>query len=109
MLDPIRRYIKGFDPALLDEVVGYLVTSRGGAALTAQEESDLSDILGKHEYYLPFGAMPIAEGIEHARFLAELVVSHYRFTFGAPVVGGQVNVGMVTYRGGRFQMPSYDA
>lgn len=104
MFDPIRRYLKGFDPQLLDEVLGYITNQRGGTPLTAQEIADIQAILDGHEYQIPFAAMPMDEGIAHTRFLAELVVSHYRYAVGAPMVGGKVKVGSVTYRGGRFQI-----
>lgn len=104
MFDPIRRYIKGFDPQLLDQVVGYLTNKRGGTPLDPQELADIQAILAGYEYDIPFPVMPMDEGIAHTRFLAELVVSHHRYAVGAPVVGGKVRVGSVTYRGGRFEI-----
>jgi hypothetical protein len=103
MFEPIRRYIKGFDPSLMDEVVSYFVNKRG-TPLNPAEEQELREMLDRHEYPIPFGAMPMEEGIEHARFLAELVVNHHRFVVGAPLVGGRINVGSVTYRRGRFRI-----
>jgi hypothetical protein len=102
MFEPIRRYVKGFDLSLINELIGYLV-ARGGD-LSDEEQAELSEILERHEYAIPFASMPMTEGIEHARFLAELVVNHHRYAVGAPVVGGRVHVGSVTYRGGRFQI-----
>jgi hypothetical protein len=114
MLDPIRRYIKGFDPALLDEVANYLLTSRGAQPLnqqplSQQEIDDLQVILQGHEYVIPVQAMPVAEGIAHAQFLVGLVVSHHRYAVGAPVVGGAVRVGSVTHREGRFHIAPSEA
>jgi hypothetical protein len=104
MFGPIARYMKGYDPELLGEVIDYVVSARGGLLLDPQESAHLQGILNSHEYQIPFALMPIEEGIEHTRFLAELVVSHHRYAVGAPVVGGRVKVGSVTYRGGRFQI-----
>jgi hypothetical protein len=104
MFEPIRRYIKGYDPQLLDQVIAYLTNNRGGAALSPQETTEIQGILAAYEYVVPFAAMPMDEGIAHTRFLAELVVSHHRYAVGAPIVGGKVKVGSVTYRGGRFQI-----
>jgi hypothetical protein len=114
MLDPIRRYIKGFDPALLDEVANYLLTSRGAQPLnqqplSQQEIDDLQVILQGHEYVIPVQAMPVAEGIAHAQFLVGLVVSHHRYAVGAPVVGGAVRVGSVSHREGRFHIAPSEA
>jgi hypothetical protein len=104
MFDPIRRYIKGFDPQLIDQLVGWFVQKRGGQALEPEEISEIHGLLAGFEYQIPFAAMPLEEGIQHTRFLAELVVSHHRYAVGAPVVGGAVRVGSVTYRGGRFDI-----
>lgn len=109
MLGPIGRYVKGYDPALADELIAYLINARGGTPLTPQEEADITALVAKHEYPIPFQAMPILEGIEHTRFLVELVVNHHRYAVGAPVVGGRVNIGVVTYKGGRFQILSAKA
>ena len=48
--------------------------------------------------------MSIVEGMEHVRFLVELVINHYRFALGAPVVGGKVKIGKVTYKGKYFEI-----
>jgi hypothetical protein len=106
MFDPIRRYIKGFDPQLLDQVITWAIRARGGEERdpTPEEMEELGGILGQFEYQIPFAAMPMDEGIKHTRFLAELVVNHHRYAVGAPVVGGDVKVGSVTYRGGRFDI-----
>lgn len=103
LYEPIQRYIKGYSQQLLDDVVGFFV-GRGPSPLplTSTEQKALADILGKHEYQIPYVAMPIREGIEHVRFLVSMVVNHHRFAVGAPVVGGKVNIGLVTYKGGQF-------
>jgi hypothetical protein len=109
MFDPIRRYIKGFDPQLIDQLIDWLIQKRGGQALDPQEIAEAQGLLAGFEYQIPFAAMPLKEGIQHTRFLAELVVSHHRYAVGAPVVGGAVRVGSVTYRGGRFEIHADDA
>lgn len=101
MFGPIQRYIKGFDAGLLNEVGGYIVRILG-RPLSQTEQEDISKILLKHEYQIPFGGMPMEEGIKHTRFLVELVIQHHRFAVGAPVVGGRTKIGKVTYRGDDF-------
>ena len=105
MYDPVWRYVKGYDRNLIDEVVNYFVAQRG-QALTDQERGEIQGLLDRFEYQIPYPAMPLQEGISHARFLAELVVSHHRYAVGAPVVGGKVIVGSVDYRADRFQIHS---
>lgn len=107
--EPIQRYIKGYSQALLDGVVGFFV-NRGAtpSPLTPVEQKTLADIVAKHEYQIPYVAMPIRDGIEHVRFLVNMVINHYRFATGAPVVGGKVNIGLVTYKGEQFKILGND-
>jgi hypothetical protein len=114
MLEPIRRYFKGYDPALLGEVLNWALGARGAPTfddqpMSPQEIAGLQEILDRHEYSIPVWAMPMAEGIAHARFLVELVISHHRYAIGAPVVGGAVRVGSVTHREGRFHILGSEA
>src|SRR5207249_2423119 len=103
MFEPIRRYLKGIDGQLLQELLGWFAKVRGGP-LTQQEQAEVTQIVAKREYPVPFAAMPIQEGIAHTRFLIELVINHHRFAAGAPVVGGRANIGLVTYRGEDFRI-----
>jgi len=103
LYQPIHRYIKGYDPALMQELTQYFEKLRG-EPLSSDQVSQAEAILQKYEYQVPFAAMPMIEGIEHTRFLVNLVIQHHRFALGAPVVGGKTRIGLVTYRGGRFRI-----
>ena len=48
--------------------------------------------------------MPIEEGIAHVKFLVDLAINHHRYAVGAPIVGGQARVGLVTYKGEQFKI-----
>ena len=61
-------------------------------------------LMAQFEYLVPFAAMPLEEGVRHVRFLVEMVINHHRFSIGAPVVGGQVKIGKVSYRGEGFEI-----
>jgi hypothetical protein len=100
---PIFRYSKGYDQDLMGEVRTFYEGLRG-AALDPTEEQNLQAILNKYEYPIPIQAMPTEEGVQYARFLVDLVVKHHRFALGAPVVGGSVRIGRVTYKGERFEI-----
>jgi hypothetical protein len=104
MYEPIRRYVLGFDAQSLQSLIDYFV--KRSHPLSAAEEDEVRQLLGKREYPIPFAAMPMEEGVNHARFLVELVINHHRFALGAPVVGGSVRLGKVTYRGEPFQLVS---
>jgi hypothetical protein len=100
---PIVRYFKGYDPILINELENYFKTIRG-SDFSAQEQIQIQSIIQKHEYPVPFIAMPIKEGVALVKFLVEMVINHHRFTIGAPVVGGKVHLGLVTYKGENFQI-----
>ena len=104
MFDPIRRYIKGVSPDLLNEVLAWLLNRRSLPPLDPTERAELDALLAKYEYQIPFPAMPMQEGVHHVRFLVDLVIGHHRFAVGAPVVGGKARVGKVTYLGGKFEI-----
>ena len=101
--EPITRYIKGYDPALLNEIMQF-ISQIQNRQLNPQEVTQLKGILFKHEYQIPFSAMPIQEGIAHVKFLIDLVINHFRFSVGAPIVGGKTQIGLVTYKGDHFQI-----
>lgn len=99
---PIQRYIKGMDAALVDELMTYIQQTKQ-VSFSENEIDAMQAILQKHEYQIPFVAMPMDEGIAHTRFLVDLAINHHRFALGAPIVGGKAKLGMVTYRGDKFQ------
>lgn len=102
---PIVRYVKGIDPALMNELVQHFSTLRG-TPLTAAEVAAVQNICDKYEYAMPFYAMPIQEGAAYVRFVVEMVINHHRFAVGAPIVGGRSTVGLVTYKGEQFRIIS---
>ena len=101
--EPIRRYIKGFDPHLLDQVFEKIVQFLG-RDITVDEWKEINEIIQSFEYAIPYDPMPLEEGVDHVRFLVELVINHHRFSEGAPVVGGSARIGKVTYKGEKFEI-----
>ena len=85
MYDPIVRYLKGFDPLLINEILEYM-RNEFGVKFTNKHFAEITEILKKKEYFIPFGAMPMLEGVNYTRFLVEMVINHYRFVSGPPVV-----------------------
>lgn len=101
--EPIFRYHKGYDRNLLKDLKKYFVQIRG-KPFTKAENAEIMGILQRHEYKIPFGGMPIEDGVAYVRFLVDMVVNHHRYAIGAPVVGGKVQIGKVTYKGEKFQI-----
>jgi hypothetical protein len=105
MFEPIRRYLKGIDQAVLASI---LTWAQGllQRPLDPPEVQALITAINGHEYQIPFAAKPMTEGVAFTRFLVDLVISHHKFAIGAAVVGGKARIGRVTYRGERFQILS---
>ncbi|HZS94921.1 MAG TPA: hypothetical protein VFA78_09000 [Chloroflexota bacterium] len=101
--DPIIRYLRGIDKTLLFEIVT-VFEKIVGRSMTDQETETLREILSASCYQIPFGGMPMEEGVAYVSFLVGLVINHYRFAVGAPVVGGAVHLGKVTYDAKDFQL-----
>lgn len=107
MYQPILRYLKGFDPVLIDALISY-INPKLAKPLSATELDEVGRLLQRFEYQTMYKAMPMEEGVRFVRFLVELVINHHRFTVGAPVVGGKARLGMVTYKGEKFQLLDLD-
>lgn len=104
LFDPIFRYTKGYDRNLINELFGYIEKNiLLNVPPTEQQKKEISGILAKYEYGVPFPAMPMDEGVAYVKFLVEMVVNHHRFAVGAPIVGGKARIGLVTYKGEKFQ------
>jgi hypothetical protein len=103
--EPIIRYHRGHDDDTLKEIIDFFIGARG-TPLTTQESDTIKTLLLRHEYQIPISAMPLLEAIGYVKFLVEMVINHYRFAVGAPVVGGRVQLGLVSYRGKNFRILS---
>ena len=101
--EPIFRYTKGYDRGLLLELKAYF-SKNSGTPFNATEDSEINAIIAKYEYQMPCGVMPIQEGIAYVRFQVELVINHHRFAIGAPIVGGDAHIGVVTYKEKKFKI-----
>ena len=75
-----------------------------GSPPTSAEDTEITNILDRYEYPIPFNAMPMEEGVAYVKFVVEMVINHHRFATGAPVVGGKAQIGLVTYKGEKFQI-----
>ncbi len=97
-VDPIRRLIKGFDINLINNIVGYFV-KKHNIKFDNQSKNDVNKLLKSFEYKIPYDAMPLQQGIDHVKFLLDVVINHYKFVIGAPVCGGNVRIAAITKDG----------
>lgn len=98
-IDPIRRFVKGFDIKLLNKLIGYFVEKKS-VKFSESLEKDIQKILSDSEYIIPYDAMPLQEGINHVKFLLEMVINHNKFVIGAPICGGPMRIAVITQNDG---------
>jgi len=101
--DPIERYLYGISLQGLGEIADY-VKELLNRDLTAEEYGKLLDIRRGQAYQVMTDSMPVKTGIAYVRYLVNHVIAHYRFTEPHPTVGGKAQIGVITYRGGEFEI-----
>lgn len=93
-IDSIFRLIKGCDRNLPNRVIDYLVKTHG-IKFSEKDKTEVENIIKQFEYRIPYAAMPIQEGIDHVKFLLDVVINQTKFVIGAEVCGGPVRIGVV--------------
>jgi hypothetical protein len=99
--EAIVRVIKGFEPALIDALLDRL-QRKAGLRRTEQLREEVKETLRRFEAVVPYGGMPIGTGVEHVRFLLDLVIGYTDYVVGAPVCGGRTRIATVTREGFRW-------
>jgi hypothetical protein len=103
--DAITRFIKGFDPLLIDEIVDDLVKRYGIGPVGNELNLRIGQIASRHEYRIAFDAMPLMQGIEYVRFVLDMAISQHRFVIGAPACGGNPRIAVITRKGFKEILP----
>jgi hypothetical protein len=86
---PILRLITGIDPAAVNILQD--------AGLTIDQASQIVNVIQQHSNApLATYAMPVINAIELGRYLAEVTRGFYRFMPGADIVGGDLDIAVVT-------------
>jgi len=98
MAPPVRRLVIGFDETLyagLDQVL-----STAGVTdpeVRKAQASEIAAVVRAHsEVQLHSPSMPIQDAIDLASFLADAAKRYYRFLPGADIVGGDIDIAVVT-------------
>lgn len=95
----VQRFHKGFDPQLLQDVIGRLIAEfkidASGADTQQRIMALVQEAVTPFEYQVPFAAMPLQEGIDYATFLLDMMILQHRFVVGAPTCGGKVRMAVV--------------
>ena len=103
LYEPIDRYYKGYTQPILNSLLEQFEKIHG-SALSEQNRADINALLATYEYPNTISLMPVSVGIEYVRFLVGLVINHYRFDVGIPLVGGSVRIGKATCASGTFEV-----
>jgi len=88
LTEPIVRFFLGYDPRLRN------ILEANGLA-----PEKVKGIISGFQYPVIFPAMPLQDAIDFASFLVELCIWRNRFVIGAPQVGGNVDVAVITHDG----------
>ena len=93
--DPIKRIIKGFDPGLINGLIDCFV-KKSELNFDENMKKDINELLLKYEHRIPYDGMPLQEGVDHVKFLLDVVINHTKFVIGAPICGGPIRIGVIT-------------
>lgn len=93
----LQRIILGFSPAIF-QVLADVSGGPGQKQVTAQQvSSQLGQLLvAKLQAPLVFAPMPIQDAIDLARFLVHAAIMYSRFSPGAPIIGGPIEIAAIT-------------
>ncbi|HLL61242.1 MAG TPA: hypothetical protein VK338_05975 [Candidatus Nitrosocosmicus sp.] len=93
-IESLTRMIKGFAGEVPNGIIDYFVRTYK-IDVKETDINELKKILAEFEYKIPYQAMPIQEGINHVKYLLDLVIGQTQFVIGAPICGGPIRIGVV--------------
>jgi len=99
MNQAIIRLIKGYESKLLNQVVEYFVKEHN-VPFNETISEDINKIVNAHEYRIPYQAMPLQEGVDHVKFLLDVVINQHKFVIGAAVCGGNIRMVVINRQKG---------
>lgn len=59
-------------------------------------KEEIQTILRPLQYAIAFPGMPLQDAVDYAEYLVSVAIGRFRFVVGAPVVGGEIDVAVVT-------------
>jgi len=101
-IEGIRRFHKGFSFNDLDKVIGTILDHFGNE-MDGDLRKKLDGVVGAAEYLIPWGGMPLQEGIDYTKFCLDIMINQTKFVIGAPTCGGNVRIAVV-HRDKGFQV-----
>ena len=61
-------------------------------------QTELRKMVAEIQYQIPFGLMPLQDATEYASYLMNTAVGRFRFVIGPELVGGKVDIAIITQR-----------
>jgi len=93
----LNRIVLGFSPQLFQPLAQVSAFGEGQPANPAQLAEQLTPLLiGKLQAPLAFAPMPIKDAIDLAEFLVHAAIMFSRFSPGAQIVGGPIEIATIT-------------
>jgi hypothetical protein len=93
-VEGIRRFHKGFSFQHLDSLVGTIL-GHFNQNMDQELHSKIQSIIQSSEYIVPWGGMPLQEGIDYVKFCLDIMINQTKFVIGAPTCGGNVHICVV--------------
>ena len=93
-IEGIRRFHKGFSFGHLDSVIEAIL-KHYGVQMDNELPEKINSIVRSAEYIIPWGGMPLQEGVDYVKFCLDIMINQTKFVIGAPTCGGNVRVGVV--------------
>lgn len=88
---PVGLYVGGFSKGY-DENIRQMLIDKGLSS------AEIDNMLRGLEYNVVFNGMPLQDAIDFAVAMIQLTIAKYRFTIGAPLCGGAIDVAVTTNR-----------
>ncbi len=93
-VEGIRRFHKGFSFGHLDSIIQAFL-DHYDVKMDDELSEKIKAIVQSAEYVIPWGGMPLQEGIDYVKFCLDIMINQTKFVIGAPTCGGNVRIGVV--------------
>lgn len=93
-VEGVRRFHKGFAFGHLQSIIDVLL-KHFDVQMNDELNQKIMSIVEQAEYVIPWGGMPLQEGVDYVKFCLDIMINQTKFVIGAPTCGGNVRIGVV--------------
>ncbi len=94
IIDPLTRLIKGYDRNLVQSLVD-LFLKKCDIKFDEELKKEIDNVLRPFEGRILYDAMPLQEGIDHVKYLLDVVIHNTRFVIGAPICDAPISIAVI--------------